>query len=41
LTEGSDVKAIPIDPLGLEIELDAGFYPELLLNLAEQIAECK
>ncbi len=41
LIEDSDVKAIPIDPLGLEIELDQNFYPKLLLKLAEQISKCK
>jgi zinc transport system substrate-binding protein len=41
LTEDTDVKAIPIDPLGLEIELNRDFYPKLLLNLADRIAECR
>jgi zinc transport system substrate-binding protein len=40
LIEDSDVKAIPIDPLGLELEEEPDFYPKLLLNLAEQIAKC-
>lgn len=41
LTEDSAVKAIPIDPLGLELEPGPEFYPKLLLNLAEQIAKCR
>jgi zinc transport system substrate-binding protein len=40
LTEDSNVKAIPIDPLGLEIELNQDFYPTLLANLAQQISMC-
>jgi zinc transport system substrate-binding protein len=41
LIEDTDVKAIPIDPLGLEIEFNQDFYPTLLTRLAEQIANCK
>lgn len=41
LIEDTDVKAIPIDPLGLEIEDTQDFYPKLLLNLAEQVAKCR
>jgi zinc transport system substrate-binding protein len=40
LIEDTAVKAIPIDPLGLEIESGPDFYPKLLLNLAGQIAQC-
>jgi zinc transport system substrate-binding protein len=40
LIEDTVVKAIPIDPLGLEIEGGPDFYPKLLLNLAGQIAQC-
>ncbi|HEX5056758.1 MAG TPA: zinc ABC transporter substrate-binding protein [Gammaproteobacteria bacterium] len=40
LIEDSNVKAIPIDPLGLELEEGADFYPKLLFNLAQQIAQC-
>jgi zinc transport system substrate-binding protein len=40
LIEDTTLKAIPIDPLGLELELNQDFYPKLLLNLAEQIAKC-
>lgn len=41
LIEDTDVKAIPIDPLGLELAPGPDFYPKLLLNLAEQIAKCR
>jgi zinc transport system substrate-binding protein len=41
LIEDSNVKAIPIDPLGLEIELNQDFYPTLLTRLANQISMCK
>jgi zinc transport system substrate-binding protein len=40
LIEGTEVKAIAIDPLGLELEPGPDFYPKLLLDLAEQIAKC-
>lgn len=41
LIEDTAMKAIPIDPLGLEIEPGPDFYPKLLLNLAGQIAKCR
>lgn len=41
LIEGSDVKAIEIDPLGLEVDLGPDYYPTLLLNLADRISRCK
>ncbi len=40
LIEDTNVKAIPIDPLGLQLEDGPDFYPQLLINLAEQIARC-
>ena len=41
LIEDTAVKAIPIDPLGLELVEGPDFYPRLLLSLAGQIAKCK
>ncbi|HEY3486871.1 MAG TPA: zinc ABC transporter substrate-binding protein, partial [Gammaproteobacteria bacterium] len=41
MIEGSAAQAIPIDPLGLEIESGGYNYEKLLLNLAAQLAACK
>jgi zinc transport system substrate-binding protein len=41
LIEGTEVKAIAVDPLGLDLEPGPDFYPKLLLGLAEQIAKCQ
>ncbi|MDO6590563.1 zinc transporter [Loktanella sp. D2R18] len=39
--EGSQAHTGIIDPLGSDLELGAGFYPQLIKNLASSLAACK
>ena len=38
--DGSEAKTGVLDPLGTDIELGPGLYPQLLRNLAYALAEC-
>lgn len=39
--DGTDANTTVIDPLGFDLELGAGLYPQLIRNLATSLAECQ
>ncbi|WP_051489515.1 zinc ABC transporter substrate-binding protein [Roseivivax halodurans] len=40
VSDGTDVQAAVIDPLGFELEMGPDFYPELIRSIGDSIASC-